>query len=199
MTGTSAEGITALLLDIDTRPDATADVSLLLPLVYDQLREMARRRLRHEVGALTLTPTELVHEAWLRLAGSTSITDRGRAYFFAAAAQAMRRIVVDHARRRGRDKRGGGLVAVTLDDALVLSDGGEDALLELDEALVQLASVAERPARVVECRFYGGLDIEETALALGITTRTVNRDWSYARAWLYDRLRADRTAGGDTA
>ena len=198
MAATPANEITAILLDVGARPDAPADLDALRPLVYDELREMARRRLRVEHGAVTLSPTELVHEAWLRLAHPAGITERGRAYFFAAAAQAMRRIVVDYARRRRRDKRGGGRAAVTLDDALALADGGDEALLELDEALRQLATIAERPARVVECRFYGGLDIEETALALGVTTRTVNRDWAFARAWLYDHLRADATsAAGD--
>lgn len=169
-------------------PRAEADVAALLPIVYDELRRMARGRLRLERGELTLSTTELVHEAWLRLGRNEDVAARGRSYFFAAASQAMRRIVVEHARRRRRLKRGGGRTAVTLDETVAAPEGGDVDLLELEEALQELATVAARPAQVVECRFFGGLNAEETAQALGITPRTVHRDWAFARAWLYDHL-----------
>jgi RNA polymerase sigma factor (TIGR02999 family) len=184
-----ANRITAILLQTAGGEASRAPIDLLLPLVYDELREMASRRLRRDGKDLTLSPTELVHEAYLRLGDTASVTARGRAYFFAAAAQAMRRIIVDHARRRGRRKRGGGERAITLDDALAIADGSDVDVLELEPGLVQLAAVAERAARVVECRFYAGLSIDDTAVALGVTTRTVNRDWQFARAWLHDHLK----------
>ena len=180
--------ITAILLETDGARAGPAPIDLLLPLVYDELREMASRRLRRDGGDLTLSPTELVHEAYLRLGDTGGVTARGRAYFFAAAAQAMRRIIVDHARRRGRRKRGGGERPVTLDDDVALVDGAELEVLDLEPGLEQLAGIAERAARVVECRFYGGLSVDDTAVALGVTTRTVNRDWQFARAWLHDYL-----------
>jgi RNA polymerase sigma factor (TIGR02999 family) len=161
----------------------------LVTLVYDDLRAMAAQRLRANGPDLTLSPTELVHEAYLRLADSTRVTRRGRAYFFAAAARAMRRIMVDHVRRRSRLKRGGGGRAITLDDAAAFGDGGRVDVLDLESGLEQLQTIAARPVRVVECRFYGGLSIDDTALALGLTARTVNRDWQFARAWLYDYLK----------
>lgn len=166
-----------------------------LPLVYDELHAMAGQRLRAERRTPTLSPTELVHEAYLRMADSTRVTARGKAYFFAAAAQAMRRIVVDRARHRKRLKRGGGEAPLTLHDAVALTDGAELDVLELEEGLDRLAEVQDRAARVVECRFYGGLSVEETADALGVTARTVNRDWQFARAWLFDHLRDGPTAG----
>ena len=186
--------ITAALMQADALDAGPAPLDLLLPLVYDELREMAGRRLRRDGADLTISPTEIVHEAYLRLGDTSGVTARGRAYFFAAAAQAMRRIIVDHARRRGRLKRGGGERAVTLDDALVLTSGVEAEVLDLEEGLTALSAIAERAARVVECRFYGGLSVDETALALGVTTRTVNRDWQFARAWLHDHLKAAREA-----
>lgn len=158
---------------------------------------MAGRRLRSEHRTPTLSPTELVHEAYVRLADATRITKRGRAYFFAAASRAMRQIVVDHARARGRAKRGGGVELLTLNEELALTDSTALDVLELEEGLEGLGGVSERAARVVECRFYGGLSVDETADALGVTARTVNRDWQFARAWLFDRLR--RSAGDDVA
>jgi RNA polymerase sigma factor (TIGR02999 family) len=186
---TRTNAITALLLQTDGAEAGSASIDLLLPLVYDELREMASRRLRREGGDLTLSPTELVHEAYLRLGDTGGVTARGRAYFFAAAARAMRRIIVDHARRRGRRKRGGGDRPITLDDAVALVDGPDVDVLDLEPGLEQLATIAERAARVVECRFYGGLSVDDTATALGVTTRTVNRDWQFARAWLHDHLK----------
>ena len=160
-----------------------------LPLVYDELHAMAGRRLRAEGRHPTLSPTELVHEAYLRMADTSGVTARGKAYFFAAAAHAMRRIVVDRARRRKRLKRGGGLAPLTLHDAVALTEAPALDVLELEEGLERLAGIQERAARVVEYRFYGGMSVEETAEALGVSTRTVDRDWQFARAWLFDRLR----------
>ncbi len=182
------EDVVTMLSSADAESALSLDT--LLPLVYEELRRMAARRLRKEHRPSTLSTTELVHEAYLRLAQGGAITSRGQAYFFAAAAQAMRRIVVDHARKRRRLKRGGGGQAVTLERAAQLGDDDTGDVLELDQALEQLARIAPRPARVVECRFYGGLSVAETALALGVTSRTIDRDWAFARAWLHDFLRS---------
>lgn len=188
MSSSLKDSVTAMLMRADGAAADAVPLDSLLPVVYDELRAMAGQRLRRDSGQLTLSPTELVHEAYLRLADATRVTARGRAYFFAAAAQAMRRIVVDHVRRRNRLKRGGGERAVTLIDAAALLDGAELEVLDLERGLETLVGQNERAARVVECRFYGGLSIEDTALALDVTTRTVNRDWQFARAWLYDFL-----------
>lgn len=186
MAHTRNERLTDVLLEVEGASDAPLD--RVLPFVYDDLRRIAHRQLRVEPHAQTLSTTALVHEAYLRLAGGERITARGRAYFFASAARAMRQIVVDHARRRRRLKRGGGARTVTLDEATALLDGSRIEVLDLERGLEKLAALAERPARVVECRFYGGLSIDDTALALGVTARTVKRDWAFARAWLYDYL-----------
>ena len=160
-------------------------VDILVPRVYDELRALAHGALANEGRVPTLSTTVLIHEAYLRLADAERVTERGRAYFFAAAAQVMRRIVVDYARRRDRLKRGGGSRPVTLDTSLT-DDAGEPVdVIDLDRALSRLADEAERAAKVVECRFFGGLSVEETAIALGVTARTVKRDWAFARAWLY--------------
>ena len=161
----------------------------LFPLVYEELRDVAHRQLLHERSAATLSTTALVHEAYLRLATDARVAQHGRAYFFAAAAQAMRRIVIDYARRRQRLKRGGGVAAIALTESLTLMNTPDIDVLDLDRGLVRLAALAERPSRVVECRFFGGLSVEDTALVLGVTTRTVKRDWAFARAWLFDYLR----------
>lgn len=187
MPAPSRDEITTLLLEADGSAAGPAPLDRLIPAVYEELRGIAGHRLRGR-GDVTLSPTELVHEAYLRMADVTRVTARGRAYFFAAAARAMRNIIVDYTRRRGRGKRGGGERPVTLVDAIALLDGPDIDVLSLDEGLQMLAGVAERPARVVECRFFGGLSIDETALTLGVTPRTVNRDWLFARAWLFDYL-----------
>ena len=171
---------------ITSSPD---DLDQLLPVVYDELRTIAHRQLRLERNSETLSTTALVHEAYLRLANDSRVLANGRAYFFAAAARAMRQIVVDYARRRKRLKRGAGATMVSLDEAAAMMNGAEIDVLDIERGLGALASVAERPMRVVECRFYGGLSVEDTALALGVTARTVKRDWAFARAWLLDFLR----------
>jgi RNA polymerase sigma factor (TIGR02999 family) len=160
----------------------------LLPLVYDELRQVARRQLGHEWRGRPLGTTELVHEAYLRLIDEGAVPLRNRAYFFAAAAQAMRRVLVDAARRRQRAKRGGGAAAVTLDEERLAVDGFSAELLDLDGGLERLAARFPRQAQVVECRFFAGLGVEETAAALQLAPRTVKRDWALARAWLYREL-----------
>ncbi len=161
-------------------------------IVYDELRALARAQLRREVVGHTLETGALVHEAYLRLSDGAHGAFDDRSHFLAIAATAMRRILVEHARRANAAKRGGVAVPVSLDmadlnRALVLDDR-ETSLVDLDEALVRLATLHARQAKVVECRFFGGFSEEETADALGVGLRTVKRDWAAARSWLYRQL-----------
>jgi RNA polymerase sigma factor (TIGR02999 family) len=165
----------------------------LFPLVYEALRRIAHRALLRERAGHTLGTTALVHEAYLRLLDQDRASWNDRVHFLAIAATAMRRILVDYARRQKRLKRGGERRAVTLDDAMLVADQRADTLLALDEALSGLGALNERLSRVVECRFFAGLTTEETAAALQVTTRTVERDWQKARAWLYARLQDKET------
>lgn len=166
----------------------------LLPLVYDELRVLARRQRRRAGGADTLNTTGLVHEVYLKLLGASSIDATGRAHFFALAARAMRQVLSNYARAGRTGKRGGGHAPLTLDSAthLLAGAGAEhrDTLVALDDALTGLEARSARQSRVVECRFYGGMSIPETALALGISEATVKRDWAVAQAWLYQALRS---------
>ena len=175
-------------------PTGTPELDQLIPLVYRELRVIAHRELPDDRDG-TLSTTALVHEAYLRLSRDGLVTSRGRSYFFAAAALAMRRIVVDYARRKRRLKRGGDLRLVPLDDVPGEPDHAGMDVLELELGLVELAAIAPRAAQVVECRFYGGLAVAETALALGVTDRTIKRDWAFARAWLFDWLRRRSVTG----
>jgi RNA polymerase sigma factor (TIGR02999 family) len=162
----------------------------LWPPVYAELRSIAARVLRNERPGHTLQPTALVNEAYLKLVGQQADW-QNRAHFIAVAAQAMRRILVDHARARAASKRGGALFRITLDN-LDLASTGEpafDDLLAVDSALAELEQLDSAVARVVELRYFGGLSIEETAEALGVSSATVKREWSVARAWLYRKLR----------
>jgi RNA polymerase sigma factor (TIGR02999 family) len=178
--------IARLLADVG---DEAADrLDRLIPLVYEQLREMAHRQLGGEFGARTLQTTALVHEAYLKVAASNKVTDRGKSYFFAAAARAMRQVLVDLARRRKAGKRGGDVEVVTLDEQSWAVDAFAADVLDLDKALEKLADLNLRHARVVEYRFFGGLTVEETAAALEVSPRTVKQDWLLARAWLYEAL-----------
>jgi RNA polymerase sigma factor (TIGR02999 family) len=163
------------------------------PLVYEELHRMAHRALLRERASHTLNTTALVHEAYLRLMDQERASWNDRAHFLAIAATAMRRILVDYARRQKRLKRGGDRRPVTLDDAMLVADQRADTLLALDEALSALAGLNERLSRVVECRFFAGLTVEETAATLQVTTRTIERDWQKARAWLFLQLRNDVT------
>lgn len=161
----------------------------IFPLVYDELRRMAARKLRDERTSHTLSATALVHEAWLELTKLNRITWQNRSHYLATAAQAMRRILIDYAVARSRQKRGGGQVPIHLDGEVwaVAETRGED-LLALDEALVRLGAMNERQARVVECRFFGGMSVEETAETLNVSPATVKREWATARAWLNREL-----------
>jgi RNA polymerase sigma factor (TIGR02999 family) len=162
----------------------------LLPLVYDALRELASRRLEREAPGQSLQATALVHEAYLRLVGGDPGRRwDGRGHFFAAAAEAMRRILVDRARDRRRLKRGGGMGRVDLDTGSVPLDAPGDDLIDLDEALTDLGREDPLCARLVALRFFAGLTQAEAAEALGLARRTADRHWAYARAWLYERLR----------
>ncbi len=161
----------------------------LLPLVYDQLRGLARAHLRHERQGHTLQATALVHEAYMRMLGAENPSWNDRAHFFRAAAEAMRRILIDHARKRRRIKRGGGLVQVTLGDVEVGAGLPLEDLLALDEAIQRLEGQDPRMAEIVRFRFFAGLSVEETAEALETSERTVKREWALARAWLYEAMK----------
>lgn len=176
------------LLALASSGDETA-LDRALPLVYSELRGLARRQLRREAEGCTLNSGALVHEAYLRLVDQTRVQWRDRAHFLAVAALAMRRILIDEARRRRAVRRGGSVRRVPLDMIdTATPDDHADLLLDLDSALSRLSMLDERQARVVECRFFGGLTEEETAAVLGIGLRTVKRDWAKARSWLYQEL-----------
>lgn len=163
----------------------------LLPLVYEELRKLAATWLVREKPNQTLSATALVHEAYLRLLGPIDGATQPwptRGYFFAAAAEAMRRLLIEQARRKKRLRHGGGLQRVDLDSQLFVDADGSDALIALDDALATLAGEEPQAAEVVKLRYFAGLTIEETASALNLSVRTVNRHWTYARAWLYQRL-----------
>ena len=157
-------------------------------VVYQELRQVARRQLKNHRD--TLQATALVHETYLRLVEDARVMSRGQAYFFAAAARAMRQILVDHARTRGRAKRGGGAAPVTLKTGDAEVEGLGLDILDLHRALEALEKLCPRQVRVVECRYFAGLDVDETAKALETSPRTVKRDWQLARAWLFRQLEA---------
>jgi RNA polymerase sigma-70 factor, ECF subfamily len=174
-------------------PDA---MDRLAPLVYEQLKRIARRQLRAEAVGHTFSTTALVHEAYLKLVNQTRAEWQDRGHFFAVASGAMRRILVDYARRYRAERRGGGddgapVQPVPLEDTDIPVAERAEALIALDEALERLGGFDEQQARVVECRFFGGLTEGETAAALGISQRTVAREWVTARGWLYQELRRD--------
>ncbi|HEU4509773.1 MAG TPA: sigma-70 family RNA polymerase sigma factor [Pyrinomonadaceae bacterium] len=159
----------------------------LIPIIYEELRGRAAGYLRRERPGHTLQPTALVHEAYLRLAGAQDVPWQNRTHFFAIAATLMRRILVEHARKKAASKRGGAEIRLTLDENLAGADKGID-LLAVDQALERLAAIDAQQARVVELRFFSGLSVEESAEALGVSPRTVKRDWSVAKAWLHREL-----------
>lgn len=163
----------------------------LLPLVYEQLRAIAGRRLSGERPDHTLGATALVHESWMKLVQLDRLDWRNRSHFFAIAARAMRQVLLDHAIARNAQKRGGGLVPVTLESVEIGAELPLDELISLEQALQKLEALDERQARVVECRCFGGMSIDETAEALDISAATVSRDWAFARAWLARELAAD--------
>jgi RNA polymerase sigma factor (TIGR02999 family) len=164
----------------------------LIPLVFNQLRQLAHRQLLGEHQQHTLQTTDLVHEAYLRLENHPGVVERGPAYFYAAAARAMRNVLVDAARKRKARKRGSGMAMESLDDTRVASvDAFGSRLLELNDALERLARESPRHAQTVECRFFGGMSVEDTATVLGVSPRTVKSDWALARAWLAEALRSE--------
>jgi len=163
----------------------------LLPMVYDELRLMAAQKLARERPGHTLQATALVHEAYMRLADSDGHGWKSRTYFFGAAAEAMRRILVENARRKGRLKRGGGRMRVDLLDGDLATGGRSDDLVALDEALTTLADTDPTKAELVKLRYFAGLTIEQAAEILGISTATAKRHWAYARAWLYGQIHSE--------
>jgi RNA polymerase sigma factor (TIGR02999 family) len=182
--------VTQLLADL-SRGDRAALTSL-VPLVYEELRRLAGRALRGERVDHTLQATALVHEAFLRLFEQRSVQWRDRRHFLNVAAQMMRRVLVDHARRRLTTKRGGEAERQVLDEALLYVEQRGIDLLALDEALCELSEIDPRQGRIVELRFFGGLTLEETAEAVGTSLATVKREWALARSWLYRRIMTQR-------
>ena len=167
----------------------------LLPLVHAELRRQAARYLRRERQNHTLQPTALVNEAFLKLVEQRNVRWQNRAHFFGVAAQSMRRVLIDHARTQKRLKRGGPKHQVTLDDAMIRTEGRSIDVLALDQALDRLAVIDERQARIVELRFFGGLSVEETGEVVGLSPATIKREWSMAKAWLHSELKS--LASGD--
>jgi RNA polymerase sigma factor (TIGR02999 family) len=177
---------TQLLSDIESGDAKAADQ--LLPLVYRELRRLAASKMANEAAGHTLQPTALVHEAWLRLVGNQTPTFQNRAHFFAAAAEAMRRILIERARRRQAVRHGGGQQRVDLEQVELPFPGSDDQLLAVNEALEQLATAHPLEAEVVKLRYFVGLTHEETADALGISVRTAKSYWAHARAWLFREI-----------
>jgi len=171
------------------RPDPRRPtIDRLMPLVYQELRRLALRHLKRERADHSLSPTALVHEVYLRLAGDAEVSWESRAHFFGAAARAMRQILVDHARTQGAAKRGGGWRRISLQGELAPSEKGLFDFLDLHNALEKLTEVDDRAAKIVELRFFGGLTLDETAHVLGVSRRTVAGDWTVARMWLSREL-----------
>jgi RNA polymerase sigma factor (TIGR02999 family) len=182
--------VTRLINDVQTAQPRTDE---LLPLVYDELRRLAAAKMAHEVPGQTLQPTALVHEAWLRLGGEAPNTWQNRNHFLAAAAEAMRRILIEKARRKARLRRGGKqerLDLEALESLDLVTHATDESLLGLDEALRQLEAEEPDAAQVVSLRFFAGLNMAQIADLQGVSERTVKRTWAFARAWLYDRLRS---------
>lgn len=186
---TSPDEVTQLLSACgDGNPEA---FDQLIPLVYDDLRKIAHRRLRHERAGHTLNTTDVVHEAYLQLVNQATATWRDRAHFFAVASKVIRNVLIDYARRRNAQKRGGAAIQIPLREDLVGKEPRTFELLAMEEALSALALHDPRLERIVECRFFGGMNMKDTATAVGISQRTAERDWTRAKAYLYDALKTD--------
>ena len=182
----STDNVTKLLLDLSGGDRSAVD--LLLPVIYDELRRLAANYLRRERPDHTLQPTALVHEAYLHLVDQTRVNWQNRAHFFGVAAQIMRRLLIDHARKHNAEKRGQDYEKLSLDENIDRSVERSGDLIALDDALNALATFDEQKARLVELRYFGGLSIEETADVMGVTPTTVKRHWRLAKAWLYGEL-----------
>lgn len=180
--------ITQMLHAIE-RGDGRASEEL-LPLVYDELRRHAANRMAHEQTAQTLQPTALVHEAWLRVFGGGHQRWQNRAHFFGAAASAMRRILIENARRKSRLKRGGDQVRVDIEQVHLAATTPDEKMLLIDEALERLEKVDARKARIVELKFFGGFSNQDVAESMGVNERTIERQWAYAKAWLFQTIRS---------
>jgi RNA polymerase sigma-70 factor, ECF subfamily len=178
--------VTQLLRNVESGDRSTVD--RLFATVYQELRDLAEQFFRREAEGITLQPTALVHETYMKLVDQKHVDWGGRTHFFAIAAQAMRRILVDHARRRGAAKRGGNRHRVTLDDNLAVEANRDVDLLALDEALIKLTKLDPRQARMIELRFFGGLSVADVAKVMRISTRSVEREWTMVRAWLRREL-----------
>jgi RNA polymerase sigma-70 factor, ECF subfamily len=182
----SPQEVTQLLIDWHNGNQAALDK--LMPLVYGELRRLSSHYLKRERPGHTLQTTDLVNEAYLRLANQKNVNWQGRAHFFAIAAQVMRHLLVDHARARHYAKRGGDARRITLDEKALVSQERGAELLALDEALTKLSAFDPRKSRIVELRYFGGLSVEEAAEVLGVSAITVKREWGKAKAWLYREL-----------
>jgi RNA polymerase sigma factor (TIGR02999 family) len=180
--------VTKVLVELSEGDRSALD--RLLPIVYGQLRQLAENQLRQERVGHTLTPTALVHEAYLKLVQLEHIDWRGRSHFFGACAQSMRRILISYARMKKAEKRGSGAEHVPIDNVILAAQDRPAEILALDEALTKLERLSERQARVVECRFFAGMSVEETGEAIGISPATVKREWTVARAFLNRELGA---------
>jgi RNA polymerase sigma-70 factor, ECF subfamily len=169
-------------------------VDQLLPVVYDELKQLAAHYMRRESSGHSLQPTALVHEAFLRLVDQERVSYQGKTHFFALGAQAMRRILVDHARAQGRDRRGGNLNRVVFDEEAVFSRSSDEDILVIDDLLTRLAELDSRQAQIVELRFFGGLKVEDVAEAMNLSKRTIEAEWTMARAWLRSQLSEEHPA-----
>lgn len=176
-----------LMLQAVARGERQAS-SDLLPLVYEELRQLAGARMAREASGQTLQPTALVHEAWLRLVGEGNRSWENRAHFFGAAAEAMRRILIENARRKSRLKRGGGQLRVDIDEIELADTTPDDKILLIDEALEKLQAEDPEKAKIVVLKFFGGLTNQEVAQSLNVTERTVERHWAFAKAWMFQSI-----------
>lgn len=186
MSGGGRHEVTQILRDWSGGDPAAPE--RLMPFVYDELRRLARSFLRRERGDHTLQPTALVHEAYVRLVDQRSVNWQNRAHFYGIAASMMRRVLIDHARAHAAEKRGGGGVRLSIEDVQVPVEDRAASFVAMDEALERLSQFNERGCRIIEMRFFGGLTDEEIAEVLGVSTRTVLRDWKTARLWLFREL-----------
>jgi RNA polymerase sigma factor (TIGR02999 family) len=185
--GETAEQLTQILESVSAGDEHAAEK--LLPLVYEALRRLAAARMASEAPGQTLQPTALVHEAWLQLVGPQPVHWNGRGHFFGAAAEAMRRILLERARKKGRVRHGGHLQRVDLDHVTLATHDTDDVILAIDEALEKLAAESPQKAEIVKLRYFGGLEHAEIAEVLGVSEPTVRRHWAYARSWLYAELK----------